>query len=49
MGKTDGNITVVWDKAAIPCAPGELVSVLIQDFSASTLYGVQPRAKAADG
>ena len=38
MGKTDGNITVIWDKAALPCHPGELVTCSIYDASASTLY-----------
>ena len=38
MGKTDGNITVIWDKAAIPSQPGDLVTCSIYDASASTLY-----------
>jgi tRNA-2-methylthio-N6-dimethylallyladenosine synthase len=38
MGKTDGNITVIWDKAALPSRPGETVCVSIYDASASTLY-----------
>ncbi|WP_455378756.1 tRNA (N6-isopentenyl adenosine(37)-C2)-methylthiotransferase MiaB [Petrachloros mirabilis] len=37
-GKTDGNITVIWDKDAIPCQPGQTVLVTIYDASASTLY-----------
>ena len=38
MGKTDGNITVIWDKTAIPSQPGDLVACSIYDASASTLY-----------
>jgi tRNA-2-methylthio-N6-dimethylallyladenosine synthase len=38
MGKTDGNITVIWDKTAIPSQPGDLVTCSIYDASASTLY-----------
>lgn len=38
MGKTDGNITVIWDKASVSARPGELVNVSIYDSSASTLY-----------
>lgn len=38
MGKTDGNITVVWEKAALPSNPGDLVTCSIYDASASTLY-----------
>jgi tRNA-2-methylthio-N6-dimethylallyladenosine synthase len=37
-GKTDGNITVIWDKTAIPSQPGDLVICSIYDASASTLY-----------
>lgn len=38
MGKTDGNITVVWEKAAAPCTPGQILSLEVHDASASTLY-----------
>ncbi len=38
MGKTDGNITVVWDKADAPCTPGQIISLSVYDVSASTLY-----------
>lgn len=37
-GKTDGNITVVWDNALLPCQPGDFVTVPIRDASASTLF-----------
>jgi len=39
MGKTDGNITVVWDKGTSPFQVGTLVSKRIVDASAATLYG----------
>ena len=39
MGKTDGNITVVWDKSTGGFLPGTLVTKHIVDASASTLYG----------
>lgn len=38
MGKTDGNITVIWDKAAAPCAPGQILALSVYDASATTLY-----------
>ena len=38
MGKTDGNITVIWDKAGLPYQPGDFVTCSIYDASASTLY-----------
>ena len=40
MGKTDGNITVVWEKSSAPSSPGRTFSLKIYDASASTLYGV---------
>jgi tRNA-2-methylthio-N6-dimethylallyladenosine synthase len=39
MGKTDGNLTVVWDKGAGLHEPGTLVTKHIVDASAATLYG----------
>ncbi|MDH5192775.1 MAG: tRNA (N6-isopentenyl adenosine(37)-C2)-methylthiotransferase MiaB [Nitrospira sp.] len=39
MGKTDGNITVVWDKITGHAEPGTLVTKHIVDASAATLYG----------
>lgn len=38
MGKTDGNITVIWNKTDQPSQPGQLVVRSIYDASASTLY-----------
>jgi tRNA-2-methylthio-N6-dimethylallyladenosine synthase len=38
MGKSDGNITVVWEKSDVPSRPGQMVACLIYDASASTLY-----------
>ena len=39
MGKTDGNITVVWDKDTGHGEPGTLITKHIADASAATLYG----------
>jgi tRNA-2-methylthio-N6-dimethylallyladenosine synthase len=39
MGKTDGNITVVWEKGTDPFEPGMLITKNIFDASAATLYG----------
>lgn len=39
MGKTDGNITVVWDKSTGDFRPGTLTTKHIFDASAATLYG----------
>lgn len=38
MGKSDGNVTVIWNKADLACRPGDLVACSIADASASTLY-----------
>jgi tRNA-2-methylthio-N6-dimethylallyladenosine synthase len=45
MGRTDGNITVVWEKDGRETKPGDLVSIVIQDASATTLFG-RPVARA---
>lgn len=39
MGKTDGNITVVWEKGTGDFWPGTLITKQIFDASAATLYG----------
>ncbi len=39
MGRTDGNIPVVWEKDGLETKPGDLVPILIQDASATTLFG----------
>ncbi len=39
MGKTDGNITVVWEKGIGDFRPGTLITKQIFDASAATLYG----------
>lgn len=39
MGKTDGNITVVWEKNTGHAEPGTLMTKHILDASAATLYG----------
>ncbi len=40
MGHTESNTTVVWKKAAPILKPGDLVSITVEDGTASTLYGV---------
>ena len=42
MGKSDGNITVIWDKRAISAQPGDIVSLSIYDASSTTLYAERP-------
>ncbi|MDH4187240.1 MAG: tRNA (N6-isopentenyl adenosine(37)-C2)-methylthiotransferase MiaB [Nitrospira sp.] len=42
MGKSDGNITVIWDKEKIPSQPGNLLSLAIYDASSTTLYAGLP-------
>ncbi len=39
MGKTDGNVTVVWDKVTGHSEPGTMMTKRIFDASAATLYG----------
>jgi hypothetical protein len=43
MGKSDGNITVIWDKRAISSQPGDMVSLAIYDVSSTTLYAERPQ------
>ena len=40
MGHTEANVTVVWPKDHLMRSPGDFVSVLIQDATPSTLYGI---------
>jgi len=42
MGKSDGNITVVWEKRSVPAHPGQTITLSIYDCSASTLYASAP-------
>jgi len=44
MGKSDGNITVIWDKCAVPSQTGRHDSLAIYDASSSTLYAERPLA-----
>jgi tRNA-2-methylthio-N6-dimethylallyladenosine synthase len=44
MGKTDGNITVIWDKSTVTSQPGDMVSLAIYDASSTTLYAESPTA-----
>jgi len=39
MGRSDGNITVVWEKGGSTVRPGDLVGVRITDASVTTLFG----------
>jgi tRNA-2-methylthio-N6-dimethylallyladenosine synthase len=39
MGRTDGNVTVVWKKDSTQTAPGHLLPIRITDASATTLFG----------
>ena len=39
MGHTERNVTVVWDKAALPLTLGDRVTIKVDDASASTLFG----------
>ncbi|GJL66813.1 MAG: tRNA-2-methylthio-N(6)-dimethylallyladenosine synthase [Nitrospirales bacterium] len=39
VGHTESHVTVVWDKSHRPSQPGELLSILVEDASASTLFG----------
>jgi hypothetical protein len=42
MGKSDGNITVIWNKLAISSRPGDMVPLAIYDASSTTLYAERP-------
>ena len=42
MGKSDGNITVIWDKYTVPSQPGDMISLAIYDASSTTLYAERP-------
>jgi tRNA-2-methylthio-N6-dimethylallyladenosine synthase len=40
MGRTEGNVTVIWEKSAKPSAPGRIESLKVWDTSPTTLYGI---------
>lgn len=40
MGRTDGNITVVWDKGGEPLEPGMITTRQIVDASAAALFAI---------
>jgi tRNA-2-methylthio-N6-dimethylallyladenosine synthase len=42
MGKSDGNITVIWDKCVVPSQPGDMIPLAIYDASSTTLYAERP-------
>jgi tRNA-2-methylthio-N6-dimethylallyladenosine synthase len=39
MGRSDGNLTVVWEKNQASISPGDLVSIRVARVSATTLFG----------
>ncbi|WP_447970694.1 tRNA (N6-isopentenyl adenosine(37)-C2)-methylthiotransferase MiaB [Nitrospira sp. M1] len=39
VGHTESNVTVVWNKSSQSTQPGKLLSILVEDASASTLFG----------
>jgi tRNA-2-methylthio-N6-dimethylallyladenosine synthase len=39
MGRTDANVTVVWEKSEASICPGSIVPVTIERASATTLFG----------
>jgi tRNA-2-methylthio-N6-dimethylallyladenosine synthase len=39
MGRSDGNITVVWEKGGSTVRPGDLVEIRVTDASVTTLFG----------
>ncbi len=39
MGRTDTNITVVWQKDGSPTTPGDIVPITITRATAATLFG----------
>jgi tRNA-2-methylthio-N6-dimethylallyladenosine synthase len=41
MGRTDGNVTVVWGKEGSQSRPGDLVPITITRSSATTLFGFE--------
>jgi tRNA-2-methylthio-N6-dimethylallyladenosine synthase len=44
MGRTDGGITVVWEKDGSPLAPGDIAGISVTRASATTLFGEPARA-----
>jgi tRNA-2-methylthio-N6-dimethylallyladenosine synthase len=45
MGRTDSNLTVVWDKRETTTGPGLLRDIRITRASASTLFGEESAGK----
>ena len=39
MGRTDTNITVVWEKDGAGTTPGDIVTITIARATAATLFG----------
>ncbi len=39
MGRTDANLTTVWEKSEGTCLPGQMLDLIVHDASATTLFG----------
>ncbi|MDE0145348.1 MAG: tRNA (N6-isopentenyl adenosine(37)-C2)-methylthiotransferase MiaB [Nitrospira sp.] len=49
MGHTESNVTVVWDKDALPLSLGDRITIKVDDASASTLFGTPVPSLASVG
>ena len=49
MGHTESNVTVVWDKDALPLSLGDRITIKVEDASASTLFGTPVSSLASVG
>lgn len=49
MGHTESNVTVVWDKDALPLSLGDRTTIKVEDASASTLFGTPVSSLASVG
>lgn len=49
MGHTESNVTVVWDKNALPLSLGDRITIKVEDASASTLFGSPVSSLASVG
>lgn len=49
MGHTESNVTVVWDKDALPLSFGDRITIKVEDASASTLFGTPAPSLASVG
>ena len=44
MGKSDGNITVIWEKGTLSTGPGDLVNINVTRASVTALFGQDVRS-----